>query len=86
VLTILLQGSNKSPVVSLIAGGLAGGVEATITYRKSSMAVVLFDFEEECLEKRELHSNAREALLSSMLTLSSPLYSIRIRQNKSPTA
>ncbi len=29
----LWQGSNKSPLVSLIAGGAAGGVEATITYR-----------------------------------------------------
>jgi hypothetical protein len=29
------QATNKSPLVSLIAGGAAGGVEATITYRKS---------------------------------------------------
>ncbi|KAK5205254.1 hypothetical protein LTR47_003456 [Exophiala xenobiotica] len=28
------EGSDKTPLVSLIAGGTAGGVEATITYRK----------------------------------------------------
>lgn len=30
------KGSKKSPLVSLIAGGAAGGVEATVTYRKSA--------------------------------------------------
>jgi hypothetical protein len=86
VLTISLQGSNKSPVVSLIAGGLAGGVEATITYRKSNKAVVLVDIEEACHEKREPHPDAREPLPSCKLTIPFLLHSIRIRQNKSPTA